>query len=223
MPKTGTTTIKSFFQQAGYRSSHWRCQPQLTDGNETAEEEFCGTCIQKAINQSLPPLQTCGGYDVWAQLDYTVPSDNTLPHDDCIFPQVVYLEEIHQESPHATFLLNRRSMSHWFRSVDKYHHLGNRLIPCRGKGGTPVLDPTKQGQEDKDAYEDAIVAWNQEHHVQAVREFVHRHPSHALIEIDIEAPATAEYMASLFQTTAEFWGHKNQHKSVEESMPQKQQ
>ncbi|CAB9506641.1 expressed unknown protein [Seminavis robusta] len=210
MPKTGTTTIKSFFQQAGYRSSHWRCQSQLTDHNETAEEEFCGTCIRNAINQSLPPLQTCGGYDMWAQLDFTLPPDN------CIFPQVIYLEEIHQESPRATFLLNRRNMSHWFHSVDNFHHLGKRLIQCQGQGGTPMLVPAFEGPEDKDAYQDAIVAWNQ-HHVQAVREFVHRHPSHALIEIDIEDPGTAEYMASLFQTTAEFWGHKNQHKSVEDT------
>ena len=32
---------------------------------------FCGTCMETAIRQGLPPLQTCGNYEAFTQLDFS--------------------------------------------------------------------------------------------------------------------------------------------------------
>ena len=42
-----------------------------------------------------------------------------------------------------------------------------------------------------------------------VREFVRQHPSHNLIEVDIEADDAGEYMASHLGIDANCWQHKN--------------
>ena len=52
-----------------------------------------------------------------------------------------------------------------------------------------------------------LIEWNQ-HTTQSIYKFVCQHPSHVLVEIDIEDPHTADYMANLFETDAKYWGHR---------------
>ena len=58
--------------------------------------------------------------------------------------------------------------------------------------------------------------WHKKH-IQFIRRFVQKYPTHALLEIDIEDPATADRMATTFQTNASYWGQENVDKNSTQS------
>jgi hypothetical protein len=201
MPKAGTTTIHSFFEQAGYNSVHWHC-PRNTNGTTAAKTQSCGLCIRKAIANSLPPLETCGqgAVEVWAQMDVqNSPSQ-------CHFPQITDLERFHQEAPNATLILNRRNIERWVRSVEHWKLPQFRRVSIAERLARCPDGPVSANATD-------LAEWHRIH-IQRIRDFVQRHPSHALIEIDIEDPTTAQRMATLFQTKQEYWGHANHNEKV---------
>jgi hypothetical protein len=180
MPKTGTSTIHAFFNRSGYRSSHYKCG-----------KYFCGLCIKAAIKANKPPLRSCGNYDVYAQMDL----ENL---GQCHFPQITDLEYLHQEAPHATLILSTRNLTRWASSVRHWvggvRSMARRLAKCEG-------GPKSQ-------FKDDLIAWYQAH-IEHIRKFVQEHPSHTLIELDIEDPRAGETMAQLFGSDARFWGHEN--------------
>jgi hypothetical protein len=47
-------------------------------------------------------------------------------------------------------------------------------------------------------------------HIQRIRSFVAQHPTHALVEINVEDPSTATKLASLFGTESQHWIQQNQ-------------
>ena len=97
MPKSGTTSINFFFKCGGMRSSHFACDasgvvtaggpqilkvqtgetwrncrlPEGSGGLDSSAGEFplCGVCVERNIMAGRPPLEGCGDYDVWAELD----------------------------------------------------------------------------------------------------------------------------------------------------------
>lgn len=184
VPKTGTSTIHSFFERSGYRSSHFRC---------LNNKLYCGLCIKVAIEQGKPPLQTCGNYEVWAQMDV----ENL---GQCHFPQIHNLEILHHEAPNATWVLSLRNMTRWAHSVQNWvghvRSLAARLAKCEG------------GPKSKRAPD--LIQWHYEH-IQRIREFVKNHPSHTLVEVNIEDPHAGERMSQWFGTAtpATNWGHEN--------------
>jgi hypothetical protein len=52
--------------------------------------------------------------------------------------------------------------------------------------------------------------------VERVRKFVSDHPSHALIELDIESENAAFIMSKLFDINQTCWGHANQNPRKEQ-------
>lgn len=60
--------------------------------------------MKNATARGLKPLGSCGKFQAFMQMDR-----------DSFFPQIELLEQIHYESPNATFLLMFRNMSDWFR------------------------------------------------------------------------------------------------------------
>jgi hypothetical protein len=46
-------------------------------------------------------------------------------------------------------------------------------------------------------------------HIYRIRQFVQDHPSHALVEFDIEDETTGELFSTLFHENAQRWGHSN--------------
>jgi Sulfotransferase domain len=185
MPKTGTSTIHAFFERSGYRSSHYKCTNGL----------YCGLCIRVAVEQGKPPLQTCGDYEVWAQMDF----ENL---GNCHFPQITDLHALHQEAPHATMLLNLRNMTRWVRSVKHWVGGGQRSMAAR-------LTKCKGGPKSKEAED--LIQWNNDH-IQRIRDFVQKHPSHRLVEINIEDPRAGQIMELHFgaASPASNWGHENE-------------
>ena len=208
MPKSGSTTLEEFFDCAGWKASHW----------QTERHGYLGKCMEDAVNRGDPPLSSCNSWyrkkkkgiskpdrsedaDVEAmlQLDIVLPSFNA-----CVFPQMAYLDEFHNEAPNATFILNFRPVSDWSNSVIRWSggrgstksSLAGRMAECdlpglpTGVGGTA---------------EELSAWWCQ--HVNRVRQFVEKHPSHKLIEIDLYNDQSS--MPALFQASPSCWGHAN--------------
>ena len=198
LPKAGTTTIHAFFQSAKYKSGHWELVRAKID-----PDNLIGICMRKALYASRSLLKDCGNFDVWAQMDAIESPEH------CVFPQISYLEELHREAPNATLILNRRNLEKWASSVvrwqggkpeQKRKSLSERLVSCPGVG------PIEQTEE-------AMIEWHL-NHIKRIREFVKEHPSHALLEIDIDDPKTADRMAQAFKVPSKYWGHANHNPSI---------
>jgi len=186
MPKMGSTTLFRYFQCKGFDASHWK--------EGTSTNQFEGLCMRDAVRIGLPPLATCSsGKQAIMQMDYDFPIGFTgrSPQlnykspkfrDDCFFPQLSLLEELHDESPHATFVLNFRPIHDWIKSV-KRQKLMDRFQACHLPNlpfGVPNMTGGKRGK----ALEATISQFFCSH-VLHVRNFVKAHPSHKLIELDL--------------------------------------
>lgn len=95
MPKMGSTSLQNYFCCGNYTSSHWECGKG---------KGLCADCMKNAVLSGSPPLKSCGNFDAFMQMDR-----------DTFFPQVELLQQIHEESPNATFLLMFRNMTEWYR------------------------------------------------------------------------------------------------------------
>ncbi|KAL7565728.1 hypothetical protein ACA910_005421 [Epithemia clementina (nom. ined.)] len=135
----------------------------------------------------------------WMQMDINYPPDG------CYYPQMSMLEDLHREAPNATFVLNFRPLPDWWRSIQHWFDLQERLVECN----LPGL-PSGRGRNLTEIQD----WWCQ--HVQRVREFVRQHPSHTLVELDLyNTNQSSLVMAELFQTKSSCWGHANANPRVE--------
>ena len=138
-------------------------------------------------------------------MDVTSP-DN--PSQGCYFPQISNLNELSNEAPAATFILNRRNMTAWYRSI--HNHMGgtmygeafdSRLTRCN-----TTWSPNSTRMED-------MIAWHQAQ-IEQVRQFVLAHPTHALIEPDIQSPMAGRQMSIAFGiSNSSCWGRANASKN----------
>jgi len=200
-PKIGSKTLWRFFQCAGYFSTH----------------NLNAMCMKENVESGNGPLRNCGlnfNVEAFMQMDITYPRRN-----ECYYPQLSLLDEIHAESPNATFVMNFRPVADWIRSVRSWHGMDKRLFWC----DLPGL-PFGAGSRDVDYYRWFCA------HVEQVRQFAARHPSHNLIEIDLyDEKRTADLMAGLFsrkigsssrkgavaaKTATSCWGHANANKRI---------
>ena len=221
MPKTGSTTLASFFECVGLNGTH----QEITNGR--GEREFEGLCMRDAVQVGLPPIETCSsGHQYMMQLDADWPLGygasrkakygpyTSTERDECFFPQLSLLEEFHQEVPQATFVMNFRPIKDWVKSMKKWSKppLMERFRQCHF--------PNLPRGVPRDLDNETEVMKAMEHfmcsHVLHVRQFVEDHPSHALVELDLYDTDTATaVMSSLFpaKTTNETcWGHANKSK-----------
>ena len=184
MPKIGSSTLFAFFKCSGIRANH---------GEN-------GMCFKKAHMEGKPVVQTCNidHSQAWLQLDCNYPQRNA-----CHYPQMSELEQIHEEEPNATFILNFRPFHDWFTSLSNWHnsdggYLNDRLKQCD-------LPGLPKGKGNETELKDWLC-----HHVQNVRRFVQEHPSHALIELDLYDTNTSSHvMAELFGSKVSCWGKAN--------------
>jgi Sulfotransferase domain len=87
--------------------------------------------MAKAKANNRPLIKTCGDFDVYGQLDYPPPVNQFPKNKVCHLPQITMLNELHDEHPDATFILNFRNISHWTRSVARWRGLPKRLAACQ--------------------------------------------------------------------------------------------
>ena len=130
-PKTGSTTLHQFFVCAGYESRHW-----MADG------ELIAVCMRDAAEANLPPLETCvPDVEAVLQMDAQFPFGYEYANhnhrqfayqhrDECYFPQLSLLEQIHEENPNATFIMNFRPIQDWVTSMLKWYGMMERIQSC---------------------------------------------------------------------------------------------
>ena len=190
--------------------SHWNCRTSLPESalagvpRVYVDEVPCGDCVKKNVDAGREALAGCGGYDVWAQLDVQSRPDGA----SCYLPQVTDLEALHAQYPNATFTLPTRPVANWLASVSGWVQKGSpemrdRMSAC----GLPGLGVN--------ASDDAFKAFYT-NHTHAVRAFVAAHPSHALIEFDLEKSSAGDALEQATGYPASCWGKSNAKKSLHE-------
>lgn len=209
----------------------WRnCRLPPTHGTDAGSFPLCAVCVERNILRGRPPLEGCGPYDVFAELDS---ADHPLPSSSskrnlrswsslslllsastsgiqplCSYPQMTHLDAIHNAYPNATFILNTRPVGHWIRSIS------NWAVDDKQKRGVGYLRqvltqcdlpgfPSGIGNRDEE------LASFYRTHSRRIQNFVRKHPSHVLVEIDIEADETALTMEKAFGISSECWNQHN--------------
>lgn len=175
--KTGTTSLYRYFQCGGYRVSHWKCLPDL----------LCGRCIFDNYYANRPLLTGCGDYEVYTQLDATLP-----PHN-CFHPQTHLIDELHQQYPRSPWILNTRPFDHWLTSVRHWNNMTDRLLECGS-----IRENTTE--EFRNLYYDRL---------NRVRSFWATHKTHAFVEINIESPYAAHILFRHFGINTSCWSDAN--------------
>ena len=215
MPKTGTTTLEAFFKCGGVHTSHSLCKVTNDDllqdfypkerlgrsgldangeclSNRVGKPcERCQRCMWLAKNRSLPLLESCGDYEAYTQMD-------TI-ENGCHYPQLMSLDLIHEESPSATFLYMFRDVNSWINSVS--HFRGGSTIRRFRKCAKII--PFLKGNSPDNLRDFRCNS------VKYVRNFVAKHPSHTLIEIDLDSPETGKILSKLFHIDEKCWGKTN--------------
>jgi len=219
-PKTGSSTLYQFFDCAGYNATHWR-----------SNDDFEGICMRDATNIGLPPIKTCApNKEALLQMDVTLPfgvqyqirkrNVSFRQRDECFFPQLSLLEEIHEEVPDATFVINFRPIKDWLRSMIGWYSSMERIQSCHLPNlpsGQPYGNFSNIKKENVTSYLKGDNIDNNNNnsttellrhsmtrffcsHIIHLRNFVETHPTHALIELDLyDTNATSRVMNLLFQ------------------------
>jgi hypothetical protein len=181
LPKTGTTSLHEFFKCGGRSSAHWRC----------VGKRRCGECIEFNVRRGRPPVQGCGDFDVYAQIDVDADGNHS-----CYFPQIDALATLYRHYPRATYILNTRPFDHWNRSIHHWHDMYKRLrYKCRW--------PFVQANDT-----DFFRRLHRQVQLHA-RSFQREHPEMHLVDIDIESNVTGRVLSSEFGIPEACWTQKN--------------
>jgi hypothetical protein len=133
------------------------------------------------------------GFDAYLQMDLNYPP--------CYFPQISLLDELHEEYPNATFILNFRPVDDWIDSARRWN--GNIVV--RWSNCTIPGLIHKKGEVSTQQLRNWWCG-----HVKHVREFVRQYPSHKLIELDLyDTQGSSNLMSKLFGVNASCWGKSN--------------
>lgn len=210
LPKCGSSTLHSYFLCCGRNASHWYSD-SLND--------YLGICMRDAAKVGLPILGTCSSdFDVLTQMDVISPFGHeehahvNKYRDECFFPQISLLEQIHSESPFATFIMNFRPINDWISSVSRWDNMMVRLQHCNIPGlpkGVP-----KDIKNHTDVFLSLANFWCT--HVWHVRLFERKHSSLTLLELDLyDRNSSVTILQKEFpcsQSHRKCWGHENANK-----------
>ena len=109
MPKSGSSSIEDLFRGSKGRLndhytravSHFVCIADFEYGQRVRrnkhrrrlgrrglrpKQHACGLCMKYAIKAGKPPFETCGNYQVFAQMDNPFPDGTNQTGGDCYFP-----------------------------------------------------------------------------------------------------------------------------------------
>jgi len=189
-PKTGTTSLNMYLECGGVRTSHNNCF-----GEALRFKGKCAYCIQVNIDRGAPPLDRCGGFDAYTEIESAAFG---------IFPQIDHLREFHDAYPEATFVYTWRPFENWIASVSKWYGSDptNTLrdkFSCFNITGLPA----GAGEEDED------MRRFYDSHRERIRAFVRDHPGHRLIEIDVESEGAGDDLENTFGIDRRCWGNYN--------------
>ena len=132
MPKSGTTSIHSFFTCLGlhaYQHAFSTPTPPTTVGEHQHGFMLLSDCVRKSMERGLPALELCPlDGQVFIQIDHT-PSHHNI-RDFCFFPQIETLPYVFASYPKGTFVLNVRNSTKWVASLKHQGGLDKRIFDC---------------------------------------------------------------------------------------------
>lgn len=201
LPKSGSTSLSAFLMCAMPGRRDWVAH-QMCKRTATGFRVPCGTCIMRNIKGRMPPLQGCGEYSAITQLDWTPYHDP----QDCIFPQVSYLEMLTDAYPDAVFTLPLRSSQSWASSVGRWNPkpedptviFEQRMRRCN----LPYL-PVGSNRSLAEMYE---------LHTAYIRGFFRNRPHLKLVEFDIASQSAGVVLATalgISKSKGECWARHN--------------
>jgi hypothetical protein len=194
--KAGTTSIFGYFRCGldanASRLSHYDCRPP---------DDFsyiglaCGRRMRRNVQYyKYAAFKTIHKFDLYAELDA---QEN---NGGITLPQWSFLREMHDQFPKATWILNLRDPTKWLQSIDRWKDLRKRLIDYSGGDDFP------KGRGTRD--EEMIDFYHKQ--AQRVRDFVADHPSHTLVEVNIDGPDAGQVMEDAFGISGDTcWGARN--------------
>ncbi|KAL3816235.1 hypothetical protein ACHAXA_002181 [Cyclostephanos tholiformis] len=202
MPKIGSTSLWKFMACAGLRASHWKCG----DGSY-----YCADCIRDSVSAGLLPLDKCGNYDAYAQIDGPLSSHDRASKKLIYFPQIEMLDGIFNAYPNATYVLTFRSMDGWHRSLSNWFSSLSSLSMKERMERSNVtglyVDANDTIATKRRVFDDFFCD-----HVKRVRRVV---PRERLVEIDIEDENAGVTLAETFDADASCWVHANANRRFE--------
>jgi len=147
------------------------------------------------------------------------------------FPQHHQLDAIHKQYPNATLILNQREVGAWVQSVMEWdkglkYQIINEFYEQNStkflfENLTDVLSTTnnitsdhigKSRQKSLHARSKKTLEIIYNYHIEYIRDWVTRHPSHSLVEVDITHEDAGKTLADSFGLKDDCWGHFNKKK-----------
>jgi hypothetical protein len=133
-PKAGTSSIFTFFQRQGLKSQHWYCCKPQNDPQRGGPALMSG-CMLLNLARNTSILHRCGHFELYSEMNGPRPQhvdrptgrvgyplddgkiDFDGPGPRLFFPQHFNIQEIHDEYPNATWILNLRPVKTWVNST----------------------------------------------------------------------------------------------------------
>ncbi|SLN29376.1 hypothetical protein AQS8620_00905 [Aquimixticola soesokkakensis] len=186
LPKSGTTTLATAWNEAGRRVADWRL-PKAMD----PERPFIGGLLYKGYYDSGDPLQHLSGFDAFAEVSALAKTGNFWPQMD--WGLIDALRKHHS----VKFTFTHRDPVKHADSMLRWNNLGSSRIPHSNIPGAPK--GFAKGS-------DGLARWI-EGHATFVRHVFANDPD--FLEIDV-AEATAKERLEQFSGIAlPWWGTAN--------------
>eukprot|EP00797_Seminavis_robusta_P036738 Sro948_g223540.2 (392) ;mRNA; r:17529-18704 len=203
MEKSGTTTATDYFNCAMGMNT---ASHQWTMRQHNGDHMNIGKCFEANVLDKRPPLENCGHWRVFAQINL-FNADKNDP--ECYFPALEGgLEAFGQAYPYGTVLLQIRNASTWYSSMKRWSALDRRFATspgCRQKGLTPHPKATE-----------AMWVDFYETYTKRVRQTMELYPNLNYVEVPL-SDKIGPTMDNIFGFSQETncWKHKNSNPKVE--------
>lgn len=195
LPKTGTTSVHSYFRCGRVRSVHTYCPKKDPSDGGMAR---LGVLMEDNVKQGLPPFQGCGtnnSSDVRGPPKVFTDVGYVLPDGPCYYPSVSALDALYQAYPNMTLMLSIRNGTSWYQSLRDWHggYFVQRLIQfCDFIPRNNTLE--------------AFVNFYNAHN-DHVRQFAKQHPSITYVEFALESPTVGEYLEQTTGIPSSCWAN----------------
>ena len=171
LPKAGTTSIYGYFKcgldPKKAKISHYNCNDRGHHKNTMS----CGKRMRRNLTKlNKPAFDNMDKFHIYTELDAQEYNGGMT------VPQWEFLDGIHNHFPNATWILNLRNPHDWLNSVNRWQDLRQRFIDNPFQ---PNL-PRGKGKNDDDMINFYLAQ------AERIRNFVRDHPSHTLVEVQID-------------------------------------
>jgi hypothetical protein len=195
--KAGTTSIFGYFKcgldPRHSKLSHYNCNdPAFTKHGIMS----CGKRMRRNVTgrNNHTAFHTMDMFHLYSELD------GQETNGGISVPQWHFIQAIHDNFPNATWILNLRDPHDWLKSINRWQDLRQRFIDNPFEPDLPI------GVGDDD--NDMIKFYNAQ--AQKIRDFAAEHPSHNLVEVQIDSPEAGEVMEDAFGISADAcWKKRN--------------